>query len=161
LLIFPPIGAALKLTQTQFGLWAALAIHDTSSVVGAAARYGAVALAVGTTVKLARALWIVPLSIATALVKHARTKIQWPWFIALFCLAAVCNTYMPAGAEAYDLLSRIAKIGLTATLYLIGTAISLATLKKVGHRPLLLGAILWLLISAGSLWLIREGWIAL
>jgi uncharacterized integral membrane protein (TIGR00698 family) len=161
LLIFPGIGAALKLTQTQFGLWSALAIHDTSSVVGAAARYGAVALAVGTTVKLARALWIVPMSIATAVVKHARARIQWPWFIALFCLAAVCNTYLPAGAAAYGLLSRIAKIGLTATLYLIGTGISLATLKKVGHRPLLQGVILWLLISAGSLWLIRVGWIAL
>ena len=161
LLIFPGIGAALKLTQTQFGLWSALAIHDTSSVVGAAAKYGAVALAVGTTVKLARALWIVPMSIATAVVKHARARIQWPWFIALFCLAAVCNTYFPAGAAAYGLLSRIAKIGLTATLYLIGTGISLATLKKVGHRPLLQGVILWLLISAGSLWVIRVGWIAL
>ena len=161
LLIFPPIGAALKLTQTQFGLWAALAIHDTSSVVGAAAKYGAVALAVGTTVKLARALWIVPLSLGTALVKHARAKIQWPWFIALFCLAAVCSTYLPGGAATYSLVSRIAKIGLTATLYLIGTGISLATLKKVGHRPLLQGVILWLLISAGSLWLILVGWIAL
>src|SRR5712692_8024194 len=161
LLIFPAIGAALKLTQTQFGLWAALAIHDTSSVVGAAAKYGAVALAVGTTVKLARALWIVPLSIATALLKHARTKIQWPWFIALFCLAAVCNTYLPGEAATYSLVSRIAKIGLTATLYLIGSGISIATLKKVGHRPLLQGVILWLLISGGSLWLIRAGWIAL
>ncbi|HEX3353418.1 MAG: YeiH family protein [Terriglobales bacterium] len=161
LLIFPAIGAGLKLTQTQFGLWAALAIHDTSSVVGAAAKYGAVALAVGTTVKLARALWIVPMSIGTAIIKHARARIQWPWFIALFCLAAVCNTYLRAGAPAYSVLYRIAKIGLTATLYLIGTGISLATLKKVGHRPLLQGVILWLLISAGSLWLIRIGWIAL
>jgi uncharacterized integral membrane protein (TIGR00698 family) len=159
LLIFPAIGAALKLTQNQFGLWAALAIHDTSSVVGAAAKYGAVALAVGTTVKLARALWIVPMSIATAVIKHSRAKIQWPWFIALFCVAAVCNTYLPAGAATYSVLYRIAKIGLTATLYLIGTGISLATLKKVGHRPLLQGVILWLLISAGSLWLIRAGWI--
>lgn len=161
LLIFPAIGSALKLSQTQFGLWAALAIHDTSSVVGAAAKYGAVALAVGTTVKLARALWIVPMSIATAVIKHSRAKIQWPWFIALFCLAAVCNTYLPAGAATYTVLSRIAKIGLTATLYLIGSGISIATLKRVGHRPLLQGVILWLLISAGSLWLIREGWIAL
>jgi uncharacterized integral membrane protein (TIGR00698 family) len=161
LLIFPAIGSAMKLTQTQFGLWAALAIHDTSSVVGAAAKYGAVALAVGTTVKLARALWIVPMSIATAIIKHSRAKIQWPWFIALFCLAAVCNTYLPAWAAIYTVLSRIAKVGLTATLYLIGSGISIATLKKVGHRPLLQGVILWLLISAGSLWLIREGWIAL
>jgi uncharacterized integral membrane protein (TIGR00698 family) len=161
LLIFPAIGSTLKLSQTQFGLWAALAIHDTSSVVGAAAKYGAVALAVGTTVKLARALWIVPMSIATAVIKHSRAKIQWPWFIALFCLAAVCNTYLPSGAATYTVLSRIAKIGLTATLYLIGSGISIATLKRVGHRPLLQGVILWLLISAGSLWLIREGWIAL
>ena len=161
LLIFPAIGSAMKLTQTQFGLWAALAIHDTSSVVGAAAKYGAVALAVGTTVKLARALWIVPMSIATAIIKHSRAKIQWPWFIALFCLAAVCNTYLPAWAATYTVLSRIARIGLTATLYLIGSGISIATLKKVGHRPLLQGVILWLLISASSLWLIREGWIAL
>ena len=161
LLIFPAIGAALHLSQTQFGLWAALAIHDTSSVVGAAAKYGAVALAVGTTVKLARALWIVPMSIGAALIKHARAKIQWPWFIALFCLAAVCNTYLPAGARPTVCCQGSQRSGLTATLYLIGTGISLATLKKVGHRPLLLGVILWLLISAGSLWLIREGWIAL
>jgi uncharacterized integral membrane protein (TIGR00698 family) len=161
LLTFPAIGAALHLTQTQFGLWAALAIHDTSSVVGAAAKYGAVALAVGTTVKLARALWIVPMSVATALIKHARAKIQWPWFIALFCLAAMCNTYLPSGATEYAVLSRIARIGLTATLYLIGSGISFATLKRVGHRPMLQGVILWLLISVSSLWLIREGWIAL
>jgi uncharacterized integral membrane protein (TIGR00698 family) len=161
LLIFPTIGAILKLTQTQFGLWAALAIHDTSSVVGAGAKYGAVALAVGTTVKLARALWIVPVAIATAVVKHAKAKIQWPWFIALFCLAAVCNTYLPAGLPAYGVLAKIAKLGLTATLYLIGSGISIATLKQVGHRPLLQGVVLWLLISVGSLWLIREGWIAL
>jgi uncharacterized integral membrane protein (TIGR00698 family) len=161
LLTFPTIGAALHLSQTQFGLWAALAIHDTSSVVGAAAKYGAVALAVGTTVKLARALWIVPMSIGAAVIKHSRAKIQWPWFIAFFCLAAVCNTYLPAGAAAYSFLSKAGKIGLTATLYLIGSGISLATLKKVGHRPMLLGVILWILISTGSLWLIRIGWIAL
>ncbi len=161
LLIFPSIGSTLKLTQTQFGLWSALAIHDTSSVVGASARYGAVALAVGTTVKLARALWIVPLAITTAMFKHAKARIQWPWFIALFCLAAVCNTYLPAGAPAYGVLAKIARIGLTATLYLIGSGISPGTLKQVGHRPLLQGVVLWLLISIGSLWLIRAGWIAL
>jgi uncharacterized integral membrane protein (TIGR00698 family) len=161
LLIFPPIGVALGMTQTQFGLWAALAIHDTSSVVGAAAKYGAVALAVGTTVKLARALWIVPMSVGTAVYRGAKAKIQWPWFIALFCIAAVCNTYLPVGAPAYGMLSKIAKIGLTVTLYLIGGGISVATLKQVGHRPLLQGVLLWLLISVGSLWLIRAGWIAL
>jgi uncharacterized integral membrane protein (TIGR00698 family) len=161
LLIFPAIGTALKLTQAQFGLWAALAIHDTSSVVGAAAKYGAQALAIATTVKLARALWIVPLSIATAMVRGAKAKIQWPWFIGLFCLAAICNTYLPAGASAYLIAVKLAKIGLTATLFLIGTGISVATIKRVGPRPLLQGIILWLIVSIGSLWLIRIGWISL
>jgi uncharacterized integral membrane protein (TIGR00698 family) len=161
LLTFPAIGSALKLTQPQFGLWAALAIHDTSSVVGAAAKYGAEALAIATTVKLARALWIVPLSIATAIVRGAKAKIQWPWFIALFCLAAVCNTYLPGGAHAYAAAVKVAKIGLTATLFLIGSGISLETIKRVGPRPLLQGIILWLIVLTGSLWLIRMGWIAL
>jgi uncharacterized integral membrane protein (TIGR00698 family) len=161
LLIFPPIGTALKLTQSQFGLWAALAIHDTSSVVGAAAKYGAQALAIATTVKLARALWIVPVSLLTAMVRGAKAKIQWPWFIGLFCLAAVCNTYLPAGASAYELAVKLAKIGLTVTLFLIGTGLSVATIKRVGPRPLLQGIILWLIVSVGSLWLIRIGWISL
>jgi uncharacterized integral membrane protein (TIGR00698 family) len=161
LLTFPSIGVALKLTQSQFGLWAALAIHDTSSVVGAAAKYGAEALAIATTVKLARALWIVPLALGTAIVRGAKAKIQWPWFIGLFCLAAVCNTYLPGGAPAYALAVKVAKIGLTATLFLIGSGISVATIKRVGHRPLLQGIILWLLVLVGSLWMIRLGWIAL
>jgi uncharacterized integral membrane protein (TIGR00698 family) len=161
LLIFPPIGTALKLTQSQFGLWAALAIHDTSSVVGAAAKYGAEALAVATTVKLARALWIVPLSIGTAIVRGAKAKIQWPWFIGLFCLAAVCNTYLPTGAHAYGVAVKVAKVGLTATLFLIGSGISVATIERVGPRPLVQGIILWLLVLLGSLWLIRVGWIRL
>ena len=161
LLIFPLIGAALKLSQTQFGLWAALAIHDTSSVVGAAAKYGSAALQVGTTVKLARALWIVPLALGTAVIRHAKARIQWPWFIAFFCLAAVCNTYLPAGAPLYAFLSKVAKIGLTVTLYLIGTGLSIATLKRVGHRPLIQGVLLWLVVALGSLWLIYLGWIAL
>ena len=104
LLTFPAIGLMLKLSQSQFGLWAALAIHDTSSVVGASAKYGAVALAVGTTVKLARALWIVPVSLGTAAVKGGKTRIQWPWFILFFCLAAVANTYLSPGAAAYHFL---------------------------------------------------------
>jgi uncharacterized integral membrane protein (TIGR00698 family) len=161
LLTFPAIGTALRLTQTQFGLWAALAIHDTSSVVGAAAKHGATALQVGTTVKLARALWIVPLALGTALVKHAKPKVQWPWFIAFFCLAAVCNTYLPAGHGAYIVLSKLARLGLTATLYLIGTGLSVGTLKQVGHRPLIQGVLLWLLISVVSLGLIYLGWIAI
>jgi uncharacterized integral membrane protein (TIGR00698 family) len=161
LLIFPAIGILLKLTQTQFGLWAALAIHDTSSVVGAAAKYGSEALQVGTTVKLARALWIVPLALGTSVLKGAKAKVQWPWFIGLFCLAAVCNTYLPSGAALYATLSKLARIGLALTLYLIGSGISIATLKQVGHRPLLQGVLLWLLVSLASLWLIHLGWIAL
>jgi uncharacterized integral membrane protein (TIGR00698 family) len=161
LLTFPQIGAALKMTQQQFGLWAALAIHDTSSVVGAAAKYGTVALGIATTVKLARALWIVPVSLGTALVRGAKAKIQWPWFIAFFCLAAVCKTYLPAGTPAYSLAVKVAKIGLTATLFLIGSGISVATIKRVGHRPLLQGIILWLIVLTGTLWLIRIGWIRL
>jgi uncharacterized membrane protein YadS len=157
LLIFPVIGVALGLSQTQFGLWAALAIHDTSSVVGAAAKYGAIALAVGTTVKLARALWIVPVTIGTAVARGAKARIQWPWFIAFFCLAAVCNSYLTQGAPVYGLLTKLAKIGLTATLFLIGSGISLTTLRKVGPRPLLQGVVLWILVSFGSLWLIRTG----
>jgi uncharacterized integral membrane protein (TIGR00698 family) len=161
LLTFPAIGGALHLTQSQFGLWSALAIHDTSSVVGAAAKYGVEALAIATTVKLARALWIVPLSVATAIVRGAKAKIQWPWFIGLFCLAAVCNTYVPAGAHAYSIAVKVAKIGLTATLFLIGSGISMEAIKRVGPRPLLQGIILWLLVLTGSLWLIRMGWIVL
>jgi uncharacterized integral membrane protein (TIGR00698 family) len=161
LLVFPAIGILLKLTQTQFGLWAALAIHDTSSVVGAAAKYGSEALQVGTTVKLARALWIVPLALGTSVLKGAKAKVQWPWFIGLFCLAAVCNTYLPSGAALYATLSKLARIGLTVTLYLIGSGISIVTIKQVGHRPLLQGVLLWLLVSLASLWLIHLGWIAL
>jgi uncharacterized membrane protein YadS len=138
-----------------------LAIHDTSSVVGAAAKYGSAALQVGTIVKLARALWIVPLALGTAVLKHAKARIQWPWFIAFFCLAAVCNTYVSAGAPLYAFLSKLAKIGLTVTLYLIGTGLSVATLKQVGHRPLIQGVLLWLVVALGSLWLIYLGWIAL
>ena len=134
LLIFPQIGSALKLTQSQFGLWAALAIHDTSSVVGAAAKYGTEALAVATTVKLARALWIVPVALATAVARHAKAKIPWPWFIAFFCLAAVCNTYLPGGVHEYGIVVKVAKVALTVTLYLIGSGISVATVKT-GRAP--------------------------
>jgi uncharacterized integral membrane protein (TIGR00698 family) len=161
LLAFPPIGVALHMTQTQFGLWAALAIHDTSSVVGASAKFGAVALAVGTTVKLARALWIVPLSVGTAMAKKSKTRIQWPWFILLFCLAAVANTYVPLFQSAYPVLKHLGVIGLTVTLFLIGTGLSMKTLRQVGVRPLLQGIALWIVVAVGSLALIRDGWIHL
>jgi uncharacterized integral membrane protein (TIGR00698 family) len=161
LLAFPAIGSALHMTQTQFGLWSALAIHDTSSVVGAAAKFGAVALAVGTTVKLARALWIVPMSIGTSLVNRSKARIQWPWFILFFCLAAVANTYIGLFQPVYPTLKHLGVIGLTVTLFLIGTGLSKETLRKVGVRPLLQGIILWIVVAAGSLALIRGGWIHL
>ena len=161
LLIFPAIGQGWGLNQSQFGLWAALAIHDTSSVVGASAKYGAEALAVGATVKLARALWIVPLAIGTAMVKHRRTKIQWPWFILFFCLAAVANTYLPAGEAIYPWIVKLARTGLTATLFLIGSGISRETLRTVGVRPLLQGVILWVIVGTLALLLIDGGWIHL
>jgi len=161
LLAFPAIGTILHMTQTQFGLWSALAIHDISSVVGATAKYGAVALAVGATVKLARALWIVPLSIGTAMAKKSKARVQWPWFILFFCLAAVANTYVHIFQSSYSVLKHLGVIGLTVTLYLIGTGLSMKTLREVGIRPFLQGILLWIFVAAGSLALIRSGWIHL
>jgi len=171
LLIFPPIGNALHLSQSQFGVWAALAIHDTSSVVGAATKYGPQALVIGTAVKLARALWIVPLALATAGVKRSRSRnsatggtgsprIQFPWFILFFVLAAVLNTYLPVLAHVSNGLFTLGRLGLTATLFLIGSGISRAMMKEVGWRPLLLGVVLWLGVGLTSLYFIRRGFIA-
>jgi uncharacterized integral membrane protein (TIGR00698 family) len=180
LLLFPPVGYALHMSQSQFGLWAALAIHDTSSVVGAAAKYGNEALAIGTTVKLARALWILPVALVTAYkmksINKARrmrsdgnidpetereTEVQIPWFILFFCLAAFANTYLPNLAPAYPVLSRLGKIGLTVTLYLIGSGLSRATLKQVGARPLVQGVVLWAIVGIASLLAIKSGLIAI
>jgi uncharacterized integral membrane protein (TIGR00698 family) len=159
LFLFPVIGFALHMTQNQFGLWAALAIHDTSSVVGATAKYGSAALAVGTTVKLARALWIVPLSLITSVTLKSKARIQWPWFIAIFCLAALLNSQLPVFAPVFAGLSRIGRIGLTVTLFLIGSGLNKETLKKVGVRPLLQGLTLWIIIGTGTLALILFNWI--
>lgn len=186
LIVFPPLGQHLQLTQSQFGLWAALAIHDTSSVVGAGAKYGAIALAVATTVKLARALWIVPVTLATAALQHkhaglqdidlgddeisvetehekktAKHRIHWPWFILFFLLAAVMNTYVAPGNAGYALAAKVAKVGLTATLFLIGTGISRRSLREVGVRPLAQGVTLWIIVAVVTLLLIRAGWIAI
>lgn len=161
LLLFPLIGLALHLTQTQFGLWAALAIHDTSSVVGAAAKYGPQSLQIATTVKLTRALWIVPLALATAYFTKSKAKIQLPWFILFFCLAAVAYTYVPAGRVLYPALSRLGRVGLTVVLFLIGTGLSKETVKRVGARPFIQGISLWAVIAVLSLMAIRAGWITL
>ncbi len=161
LLIFPLIGRALHLTEQQFGLWSALAIHDTSSVVGATSHYGPVALVVGITVKLTRALWIIPVSLGAAVVRRSKNRIQWPFFILLFCLATVVNTYLPFLAGVSRALSNLGKLGLTATLFLIGTSISRSALRQVGVRPLLQGVVLWIIVAVSSLWLILEGIISL
>ncbi|MFY9854106.1 MAG: putative sulfate exporter family transporter, partial [Terracidiphilus sp.] len=129
--------------------------------VGASAKFGALALAVGTTVKLARALWIVPLSVGTAVANKSKARIHWPWFILFFCLAAVANTYIPAGKAIYPDLKHLGVIGLTVTLFLIGTGLSKKTLQEVGVRPLLQGVVLWIVVATGSLALIRCGWIHL
>src|ERR1700689_1653680 len=157
LLIFPAIGHALPLSQNQFGLWSALAIHDTSSVVGAAAKYGNQALVVGTTVKLARALWIVPVSFLAA-VYMARTgkafgksRIKIPWFIFLFCLAAAAASYLPQFAAQFGTMNHLGKAGLTATLFLIGTSLSKKTLQQVGARPFVQGVSLWIIVAGVSL----------
>lgn len=161
LFIFPAIGHALHLSQMQFGLWSALAIHDTSSVVGAAARYGSVALAIATTVKLARALWIVPMSVGTALVRRSRARIHLPWFILFFCLAAVANSIVQWFHPEYVQLARLGRLGLGVTLFLIGTSITRDSLRKVGARPLLQGILLWIVVGTASLLLILKGWIHL
>lgn len=161
LFIFPPIGHLLHLSQSQFGLWSALAIHDTSSVVGAASRFGRQALEVGTTVKLARALWIVPLALATAAVKRSKTKIHFPWFILFFCLAAILNSYLPRFSSIFTFLFQAGRLGLTATLFLIGSGISRDALRRVGWPPLVQGIVLWIIVCTTSLVLIRSGWIHL
>lgn len=159
LLVFPALGAAVGLDERQFGLWAALAIHDTSSVVGATAKYGGTALAIGTTVKLARALWIVPVALGLAMARRrmGRPGIQWPWFILFFVVAALLNSYVPLGAPLYPWLARLARSGLTATLFLIGAGITRATLASVGPRPLLQGTTLWILTGVVTLILIARG----
>jgi uncharacterized integral membrane protein (TIGR00698 family) len=167
LLIFPLIGHALHLSQNQFGLWSALAIHDTSSVVGAAAKYGNQALAVGTTVKLARALWIVPVSLLAA-VYMSRTgksfgpsKIKIPWFIFLFCLTAAAATYFPQFATQFGTMNHLGKAGLTATLFLIGTSLSKKTLQQVGVRPFVQGVSLWIIVAGVSLLAIYFNYISI
>ncbi|MFB3386972.1 YeiH family protein [Flavobacterium sp. LAR06] len=156
LFVFPFIGHQLDLSQKDFGLWCAIAIHDTSSVVGAANKYGAEALQVATTVKLARALWIIPISLGTAVLFKNQsgsvgTKIKIPYFIGLFILAMLFNTYVPATATIAPHIVSIAKIGLTITLFLIGATLNINTLKSVGVKPLLQGIFLWVFITALSL----------
>ncbi|MGN6396061.1 MAG: YeiH family protein [Mucilaginibacter sp.] len=153
LFIFPLVGHYLNLSQTQFGLWCAIAIHDTSSVVGAASKYGPHALAVATTVKLTRALWIIPVTfIAAAIFKNKSKKASMPYFIALFIVALAINTYVPEIAIIGPHIVNISKAGLTLTLFLIGAGLSRAVLASVGLKPLLQGVLLWVAISLAALY---------
>lgn len=155
LFVFPAIGHVLDLTQEQFGMWAAIAIHDTSSVVGAGSAYGPEALIVATTVKLTRALWIIPLTLVSVFLfpssEGRRRKISVPWFIFLFIGAMLINTYIPLDRVFVDGITFVAHKALSVTLFLIGCSLSLASIRKIGVRPIVMGVTLWVLISVVAL----------
>ena len=153
LFIFPVFGNWLGLTQQEFGTWAAIAIHDTSSVVGAGAAYGEEALQVATTIKLTRALWIIPLALATSVIfKNGGKKINIPWFILWFVVAILINTYLlDSVPEVGKAIAGLARKGLIVTMFFIGASLSTDVLKAVGVKPLLQGVLLWVVISVGSL----------
>lgn len=164
LLIFPVLGHTFGLNQNQFGLWSALAIHDTSSVVGATLQFGETALKVGTTVKLARALWIVPLTLLIAFIrsrKETTKKIKKPWFILGFLISATLMTYFPVLQPAGHWIEWVAKRFMVLTLFLIGANLSRQTLKSVGFKPFLMGVILWFLVASSVLTAIIKGLIVL
>ncbi len=155
LIIFPSIGHLLELTQHQFGLWSAIAIHDTSSVVGAAYTYGDEALKVATTVKLARALWIIPISLLSVFLFKGKGKnVKIPYFIFLFILAIVINTYLPIPEMLTTSITGISKSLLVLTLFLIGAGLSVDKIKSAGWKPMILGVSLWIFISITSLFAI-------
>lgn len=153
LFIFPIVGHFFELSPSQFGIWSAIAIQDTSSVVGAASKYGDEALQIATTVKLTRALWIIPIALlSTWLFKSQGTKIKIPYFIGLFVLAIICSTYVPFIGQIGPHIVSLSKIGLTVTLFLIGSGLSKQVISAVGFRPILQGIILWVAISIAGLW---------
>lgn len=153
LFIFPVLGNWLGLSQQEFGTWAAIAIHDTSSVVGAGAAYGEEALQVATTIKLTRALWIIPLALVTSVIfKNGGKKVSIPWFILWFIVAILVNTYLLADVPMVgQVISGIARKGLIITMFFIGASLSTDVLKAVGVKPLVQGVLLWLVVSIGSL----------
>ena len=156
LFIFPEIGQYFHLSQNQFGIWSAIAIHDTSSVVGAASKYGHEALQTATTVKLARALWIIPISFVLSFLNKSEGKIKIPYFIGFFVLAILVNSYFPAIKEVTNYVVDFSKSSLKVALFLIGTGLSFQNLKNIGIKPLLLGIILWVVISVISLFAVLE-----
>ena len=153
LFVFPLIGHTLNMSQHEFGTWAAIAIHDTSSVVGAGEQYGETALQMATLIKLTRALWIIPLALVTMFIfREKGSKISIPWFIFIFILAMVVNTYVALPGWFVDTMVWIARRGMVVTLFLIGASLSVATVRQVGVKPLLLAILLWIVISLTSLW---------
>lgn len=156
LFIFPEIGQYFHLSQNQFGIWSAIAIHDTSSVVGAASKYGHEALQTATTVKLARALWIIPISFMLSFLNKSGGKVKIPYFIGFFILAILVNSYFPVIKEVTDYVVDFSKSSLKVALFLIGIGLSFQNLKNIGIKPLLLGIILWTVISVISLFAVLE-----
>ncbi len=156
LFLFPPVGHLFGLTERQFGLWAALAIHDTSSVVGATSAFGVSALAIGTTVKLARAAWIAPAALIASRFTNSQVKARIPLFIIGFIVAASVRSLLPSMQHLWQLFAAIARQGLVVTLFLIGTGLNRQVLQRVGFRPLAQGVILWLIVSAVMLAVISE-----
>ena len=156
LFIFPEIGQYFHLSQYQFGIWSAIAIHDTSSVVGAASKYGHEALQTATTVKLARALWIIPISFMLSFLNKSGGKVKIPYFIGFFILAILVNSYFPAIKDVASYVVDFSKSSLKVALFLIGTGLSFQNLKNIGIKPLLLGIILWVVISVISLFAVLE-----
>lgn len=159
LFIFPPIGHVLGMDEQQFGMWAAIAIHDTSSVVGAGAAYGEKALEVATTIKLTRAIWIIPLALFTSVIFNRKGgKITIPWFILFFVLAMVVNTYLlsttEVGAAIGSTVNSLARQSLTVTLFFIGASLSRDVIKQVGIKPMIQGVLLWIVISVATLFYI-------
>ena len=152
LFIFPPLGHLLDMTQEQFGTWAAIAIHDTSSVVGAGEIYGETAMKTATLIKLTRALWIIPLAIVTKFIfRDKKSKISIPWFIFIFVLAMLVNTYVALPQLFVDIMVWVARRGMVVTLFCIGASLSIASIKQVGVKPLLQAVALWIVISVSSL----------
>jgi uncharacterized integral membrane protein (TIGR00698 family) len=160
LILFPPLGHLLGMGQQQFGLWSALAIHDTSSVVGAAAAYGGLALAIGTTVKLTRALWIMPSALLAAWLTKSGGKTTFPLFILGFIATAAIKTMLPHLDQIWHILNSIAQQSLVVTLFLIGSGLTREVLGKTGIKPLAQGITLWIVVSVASAAAILSGWIS-
>jgi uncharacterized membrane protein YadS len=153
----PALGHIFSLTEQQFGIWSAIAIHDTSSVVGAAARYGNDSLMIATTIKLARALWIVPLVLLTSFLFRIKGSVlSLPWFIVLFVIASVISTKLQMPENIIHMIIAIAKAGFSITLFLIGCSISISSIKAVGARAMLMGIVLWIIILFATLLIVKH-----